>query len=87
MGAWDSMTAAGLYGVPMTAPASAKLDTSPGIATAAGPSPLTSVKSLLSPQHPVFMFGALLAAAAGLIGIAGSARFGPAKAGVSLGKA
>lgn len=83
---WESMTATALYGVPQTAPASAQLDGSPGIATAAGPSPSSAV-AWFSPDHPVFFFGALLAAAAGLIGIAGSARFGPAKGSVSLGKA
>jgi len=82
---WDSFTAHGLYGLSAAVPQSAHLDHSPGIATAAGPSLLDNAK-LWSPEHPLFVFGVLLAAAAGLIGFAGSARLGPAKAGVSIGK-
>lgn len=83
---WDNFSAKGLYGVPQQAPGSAHLDNAPGVATIAGPSP-SSGAAWFSPEHPLFVFGVLLAAAAGLIGIAGSARVGPAKGSVNLGKA
>lgn len=85
-GAFDGLTATNLYGVSAAAPASAHRDTAPGIAAIAGPSPSSS-SPWYSPDHPLFVFGVLLAAAAGLVGFAGSARLGPARASGSLGKA
>lgn len=85
-GAFDGLTASNIYGLPRSTPSSAHLDTSPGIAVVAGPSPDSS-SSWLSPDHPLFVFGVLLAAAAGLVGFAGSARVGPARASGSIGKA
>lgn len=83
---WDNFTAGGLYGVPQSTPPAAHLDTSPGIATVAGPAAHDNA-ALWSPQHPLFVFAVLIAASAGLIGFAGSARLGPAKSSVNLGKA
>jgi hypothetical protein len=85
-GAFDGLTAANIYGASASAPASAHLDTAPGIATIAGPAP-SSTTPWYSPEHPLFVFGALILAAAGLVGFAGSARVGPARASGSLGKA
>lgn len=74
-----------LYGTPRSTPASASVDVSPGIATAAGPA-ISDDFPLWHPNHPMFVFGVLLAAAAGLVGFASSGRVGPASASVQLGK-
>lgn len=86
MGAFDHLTSASLYGSASAMPPSASSDVMPGIAVAAGPTPQSGAP-FYSPQHPLFVFGLLLAAAAGLVGVAGSARFGPARAAAALGKA
>lgn len=67
------------------APASASYDTSPGIATSAGPGFLDDLP-VWHPNHPLFIFGGLLLAAAGLIGFSASGRVGPVKAAGSVGK-
>lgn len=41
----------------------------------------------VDPQNPLFVFGVLLAATLGVIGVSGSARLGPAKVAAGLGKA
>lgn len=79
------LSAYSIYGTPRSAPATASSDVTPGIATAAGPA-ITDDAPFWHPHNPLFIFGALLAAAAGLVGFASSGRVGPASASVSLGK-
>jgi hypothetical protein len=82
---WENFNARGLYGMTAAAPASASMDYSPGVATIAGPSS-SDGSTWYSPDHPLFVFGVLLAAAFGLIGFAGAGRVGPAKVAGSIGK-
>lgn len=42
---------------------------------------------LVDPQNPLVIFGLVLAATLGVIGVSGSARLGPAKVAADLGKA
>lgn len=43
-------------------------------------------RELINPRNPLFVFGVLLAATLGAIGVSGSARVGPAKLAADLGK-
>lgn len=82
---WENFNARGLYGLTSAAPPSAQVDFSPGVARIAGPSG-DETQPWYSPDHPLFVFGLLLAGAFGLIGFAGSARVGPARAAAGLGR-
>jgi hypothetical protein len=44
-------------------------------------------RAFVDPHNPLFVFGLLLAATFGAIGVSGSARLGPAKLAADLGKA
>jgi hypothetical protein len=46
----------------------------------------TSARWLVSPQNPLFWFGALLLVTVGAAGVAGSVRLGPARVSGSVGK-
>jgi hypothetical protein len=46
---------------------------------------ISQVRSRLSPQHPLFFFGAIAAATFGLIGVSTHVHVGPFKAGASVG--
>ena len=82
---WENFNARGLYGLTAATPPTAQHDITPGIATIAGPAGDDNAP-WYSPDHPLFVFGVLLAAAAGLIGFAGAARVGPARGAVGLGR-
>lgn len=82
---FDGFNASGLYGMTAAAPASASVDTTPGLAIAQGPRADRDL-SLLSPSHPLLWFGALLGITAGLIGFASSGHVGPVRASVAVGK-
>lgn len=83
----DPYSASSRYGLTYQAPSSAGLDTSPGIATAAGQAVDDAATHVLHPDHPLFWFGAILAATFGLIGLSVSGRVGPVAAGARVGKA
>lgn len=82
---WENFNARGLYGLTAAAPPSSSVNVTPGVATIAGPG-MDDSGPWYAPDHPLFVFGVLLAAAAGLIGFAGSARVGPAHVGGSVGR-
>jgi hypothetical protein len=46
-----------------------------------------SLKTLINPKNPLFVFGVILAVTLGAVGVAGSARVGPVRASGSVGKA
>lgn len=48
---------------------------------------LSGAAALIDPRNPLFVFGVLLAATLGAIGVSGSARLGPAKVSADLGDA
>lgn len=85
MSLFQDFDASGLYGMTRQAPASASVDTTPGLAIAQGMRGDRSV-SLLSPDHPLFWFAGLLAVTVGVIGFASSGHVGPVRAAVHVGK-
>lgn len=87
---WD-LNATSLYGLSAAAaPASAHVDTSPGLAVSAGPSMIRSAAAW-SPNHPLFWLAGIGLLTIGAIGAAGSSsgsiRLGKARlhAGVNAG--
>jgi len=82
---FDGFTASGLYGVTTQAPASASIDSTPGLAIAQGPRADRDL-SLLHPDHPLLWFAGLIAVTAGLVGFASSGHVGPVRGSVSVGK-
>ncbi len=81
-------TAASQYGVQPQIPGAAAGAAKPTFGLSpGGPDDKGGVAGLVNPRNPLFVFGVLLAATFGLIGVSGSARFGPAKLAADLGKA
>lgn len=82
---WDRLNAHDMLGVSRAIPDSARLATHLGLARAAGPA-LSDEPRAYHPDHPLFWFaGALLLAAAGIVGASTKVKAGPIEAGGAIG--